>query len=382
MRLKTLNGAPLQARLDFSPESLLEPDEAARFLRLDFSPTQIRQASQSKWRHIAPREQRLRSGWSQPYLPDGGLNDHSTPLSFLVPGVGASFDAGPEDTTNLDTMMTIDEVPFDDSRFVHHSLIFHDTLLSSQIAPESLVHGTGSSESFVGTSLDSTTNMSLESSQQSNTQVPILQLPPTLKLTPLGALPSAAHLRRIYPQTPTPNLLCVLAAPPEDREVFVKKGGYRMRLREIVVADDTRSDFKVTFWQRPKNDESQNPLNQVLQRIKPGDILLLRNIVLNAFRDDVYGQSLNPSIVRVRTSIEILMSSGGISSRQLAALPAPVVTTFMKVKKWANAHVASDAAGRGKRKDESQQSTKSTKRVLRSSSAHDQSLPPDSMEST
>ncbi|KAF2449119.1 hypothetical protein P171DRAFT_336047, partial [Karstenula rhodostoma CBS 690.94] len=264
--------------------------------------------------------------------------------------------------------------------FVHHSLIFHDTLLSSQIAPGGLVDGAVTSQSFVATSFESTTSISMDSFQRSNTDVPILQIPTTLKLTALGTLPSAAHLRRIYPQTPTPNFLCVLAAPPEDREVFVRKGGYRMRLREITVADDTRSDFKITFWQKPqKTGDSQNVLGHALQRIKAGDILLLRNIALNAFRDDVYGQSLNPSIARVQSSIEILMSSGGISSRQLGALPAPVVTAFMRVKKWASAHVASDVPGLKKRKDESQRSNRYAKRSLRSSYAHDETLPPDTM---
>ncbi|KAF9741095.1 hypothetical protein PMIN06_008365 [Paraphaeosphaeria minitans] len=382
MRLKTLNGAPLRASLDFTPDALLDSHEATRFLRSDSSLTELAQESPFKWRHIAPREQRLRSDWSHPYLPNDGLNGDDSSLSFSVPGVGASFDACPEDTTNLDTIMTIDEAPFDDSYFVNHSLVFHDTLLSSQIAPGGLTDATGTSQSFVGTSFESTTGMSMGSFQQSNPDVPILQIPATLKLTEFGALPSAAHLRKIYPQTPTPNFLCVLAAPPEDREVFVKKGGYRMRLREILVADDTRSDFKITFWQRPKGNDSQNSLSHVLQRIKPGDILLLRNIALNAFREDVYGQSLNPSIARVRTSIEILMSSGAISSRQLAALPAPAVTAFMRVKKWATAHVASNVGGLKKRKDESQRSTRSTKRFLKSSNAHDETLPPDTMEST
>jgi hypothetical protein len=379
MRLKTLNGAPLRASLDFTPEALLDPDDAARFLRLDALPADLIQ--DAKWRHVAPKEQRLRSDWSQPYLPNSALEGDDPALSFVVPGVGASFDADMEDTTNLDTIMTIDDAPFDNTHFVHHSLIFHDTLLSSQVDPKSLDDGTLASQSFVATSFDSTTSTSMASFQQSNTGIPILQVPTTLKLTALGTLPSAAHLRRIYPQTPTPNFLCVLTAPPEDREVFVKKGGYKMRLREITVADDTRSDFKITFWQKPsKGGDFHNSLAQALQRIKAGDILLLRNIALNAFRDDVYGQSLNTSIARVQTSLEILMNGSGISSRQLGALPPSIVTAFMRVKKWASAHIAPNVPGLKKRKDESQRSTRSAKRPLRKSNAYDDTLPPDTME--
>lgn len=152
-----------------------------------------------------------------------------------------------------------------------------------------------------------------------------------------------------------------------------------MQLREIIVADDTKGGFKVSFWQKPSaGSEPQNALRQTLQRIKAGDILLLRNIALNTFRDNVYGQSLNLSIARVQTSVQVLMSGTGVSSRQLGALPAPVVTAFMRVKKWANVHVASDV--HRKRKDESQISNRSTKRSFRSVGNYDEELPPDTME--
>ncbi|KAF1977324.1 hypothetical protein BU23DRAFT_550654 [Bimuria novae-zelandiae CBS 107.79] len=381
MRLKTLNGAPLRADLDFSADALLPSDEATKFFYEDAPRIGNVEDAAFKWRHVTSKDQRLRSEWSQPYLPTGGFHESDTEVSFAVPGVGASLDANEDDTTILDTTATFEETSFGEEEFVHHSLIFHDSLLSSQIASVGASNHMTTSQSFLSTSMDSTSGIDMNSFQNSNSDGPILQVPTTLKLTTLGALPSAAHLRRIYPQTPTPNILCVLTAAPEDREVFVKKGGYRMRLREITVADDTKSGFKVSFWQKPSNgSESQNALSYALQRVKAGDILLLRNIALNAFRDDVYGQSLNLSITRVRTSIEILMSGGGISSRQLGALPAPVVTALMRVKKWANTHVASDTASRKKRKDESEISSRFTKRFLRSSDMHDEMLPPDTME--
>ncbi|KAJ4295618.1 hypothetical protein N0V90_007631 [Kalmusia sp. IMI 367209] len=380
MRLKTLNGAPLCADLDFSPEALLHPDEAAHFLRPDALPTANGEDLAFKWRHITPKEHRLRSDWSQPYLPNGGFHGDDLDISFSVPGIGASLDGNQQDLTILDTTMSLPEATFEDNDFVHQSLILHDTLLSSQIASEEVADRTVSSQSFLGTSFDST---GTDSFQHSDTSRPILQVPTTLKLTTLGSLPDAAHLRSLYPQTPTPNLLCVLAAPPETREVFVKKGSYKMQLREIVVADDTRSGFKISFWQRPSNgSNSRNALDQALQCVKVGDILLLRNIALNPFRDDVYGQSLNPSITRVRTSIELLMSGSVISTRQLGALPAPVLTAFTRLKKWANIHVASDLGSAKRRRRATDGSSRSPKRTLRSTDVHDETLPPDTMEPT
>ena len=382
MRLKTLNGAPLRANLDFSPEALLPLETAARF------PFQPRIQSEDstedlplKWRHITPRNQRLKSDWSEPYLPNSAFQGSDPDVTFAIPGVGASLDTE-QDTTNFDTTMIQEDNELDEE-FVYHSLIFNNTLLSSQIVDAAAIDQSAASQSFLDTSMDSTSSFATHSLQQSNADGPILQIPLSLNLTTLGALPDAAHLRRIYPQTPTPNLLCVLAASPEDRVVITKKGGYKMRLCEIIVADDTRSSFKISFWQRTSSaSEPHNALERTLQSIKTGDVLLLRNVALNAFHDDVYGQSLNPSITRVRTSIEVLMSSSGISSRQLAALPAPVAATFTRVKKWANTHIASHRTVQKKRSNQSQRDSMPNKRVLRSSSRHDETLPPDTMEST
>jgi len=367
MRLKTLNGAPLCADLDFSPQALLPPEV---LLEEGFWDPKTAQDTDTppKWRHLTPKEARLHSGWSQPYLPSSGIHGNDPDISFGVPGVGASPPYFPDDTTNLDTTIQFEDTTITDGDFVEQSLIFHDNLVSSQI--ESSDHGdrTVSASSFLGSSFETGTP-NMDSFKDQSTQAPILQVPSSVKLTSLGSLPTAKHLRSIHPQTPTPNILCALASPPEDREVTVKKSGHRMHLREITVADDTATGFKISFWSRPPGtNRPQNALHQTLERIRVGDILLLRNIALNTFRDNVYGQSLNPSIARVRTSIEILMSSSGVSSRQLGALPASVVGTFMRVKNWAKKHIASETPRR-------------SKRTAKNSDTYDDALPPDTMES-
>ena len=384
MRLKTLNGAPLRAKLDFSPEVLIPLEWVTQFpFQPHIQTTDITEDVPLKWRHVTPKGQKLKSDWSQPYVPTSGFQGSDPDVTFDLPGVGASLNTE-QDTTNFDTTMTHEDDELEETEFMYHSLIFDNKLLSSQLVDAGT---TDQSQSFLSTSMDSSSSFAMDSFQdsiqQSNTEGPILQIPPSVKLTTLGALPDAVHLRRIYPQTPTPSLLCVLAASPEDRVVFTKKGGYKMRLREIIVADDTKSNFKISFWQRSSNGkESHSALEHTLQIIKTGDILLLRNVALNAFRDDVYGQSLNPSITRARTSIDVLMNSSGISNRQLAALPAHVAAAFTRVRKWANTHIASNRTAQKKRKEESQRQNLPQKRVLRSSSFHEETLPPDTMEST
>jgi hypothetical protein len=382
MKLKTLNGAPLSEDLDFSPETLLDGGALAQYLCSE-EPQRTHgtgTAPALKWRRLAPTGTGLHTGWSQPYLPAGAFHGSNPDVSFSVPEMEGLSELPPDDTTTtfLDQTVTLLDNTVEPDDYVEHSLIFHDTLLSSQVAGDNAVEQTLSSPSFVETSFNTT---DVDSQQHEASQGPIVHVPSTLVLTTLGSLPSPEHLRSIYPQTPTPNIICVLTAPPIDREVVAKKGGYKMSLREFTVADDTRSSFKISFWNRPAGRaESQSILTQTLDRVRAGDILLLRNIALNAFRDDVYGQSLNPSITRVRTSVGILMSSTGMSNRQLSALPAAALATFMRVKRWASAHVASDMAGLRKRKADTETSTSSTKRTLRSSKRYNDTLPPDTME--
>jgi hypothetical protein len=385
MRLKILNGAPLCEHLDFSPDALLDIEVVGKALYRDPKRSAIdgSTAPPAKWRRLASKGTRPQTGFSQPYLPRGAFHGSNPDLSFSVlNNIEDTSELPSDDTLNMDTTLFQSEI----EGFVEHSLVFHDTLLSSQInvTVDDAGDRTVSSQSFLGNSF-----ASIRSDQESKSQThpdtqggPILQVPSTLTLTSLASLPSAAHLRSIYPQTPTPNILCVLSTPPEDREIFVKKGGYRMNLREITVADDTRSSgFKISFWFRPSpkdNNNLQNILINTIGRAKVGDILLLRNIALNHWRDNVDGQSLNPSITRVKTTAQILMSGdGAISNRQLGALPAPVVERFVKVKRWAQKHVAPDS----RKRKQLEELRRPGKRSRRGEDALEECLPPNTMES-
>jgi hypothetical protein len=157
-----------------------------------------------------------------------------------------------------------------------------------------------------------------------------------------------------------------------------------MDLCEVTVADDTMSGFRVSFWLRPpreSNNEQSHAQQQLLhnlERIKVGDILLLRNIALTSFRDTVYGQSLNPTIARARTTIDVLMKSG-VSVGQLSGLPVCVVETFMRVKRWARTHVAANDGGSKKRKPTFVGQGQTGKRRFESS-LPDDTLPPDTLQ--
>jgi hypothetical protein len=381
MRLKTLNGAPLPQQLDFEEHALITPSDCNAFAIAVVTATPGNTASTLKWRHLQSKDARLRTGWSQPYLPGSVRSCEELGMS-IMPQAKQTSTILPPYSTRHDTRMDINEQSALADTFLEHSLTFHDTLLSSQVAQDTVADQTISSSSFLTTSFG-TSASELSSPSRTNETTLILQIPQKMAITPLGSLPSAQHLRSIYPQTPTPNVLCVLMAPPERREVFVRKGGYNMDLYEITVADDTMSGFKVTFWLRPpresNNEQSsaQYPLLRTLEDVRVGAILLLRNIALTAFRDTVHGQSLNPSIARARTTIDVLMKSNGSSIAKLDGLPDVLVQSFQRVKRWAKIHVAATNGGSRKRRGTSGRLTPGKGKPA--SSSQDESLPPDTL---
>jgi hypothetical protein len=384
MRLKTLNGAPLPQHLNFSEDVLLTPDKCKQFATITLHSTPSSNEETLKWRCLAAKDTRLRTGWSQPYLPGSGRRLEDADMPFSLPYDERTSTSFGLDSTPQDTTMDLDDHPTPADTFLEHSLVFHDTLLSSQVVQSTTADQTMSSSSFLSTSFG-TTSSDISSSNRTDGRTLVLQVPPSMAITPLGSLPSAQHLRSIYPQTPTPNFICALMAAPECRDVYVRKGGYNIDLYEIIVADDTHSGFKVTFWIRPPRDSNglskiQKQLLQTLRSIRIGDILLMRNIALTSYRDTVHGQSLNPSIVRARTTIDVLMTGTARSGRQLEALPEPLLGTCKRVKQWARAHIAVPDGGSRKRRGTSTGRDTPTKRTP-ASSTHDESLPPDTMES-
>ncbi|KAF2830347.1 hypothetical protein CC86DRAFT_160313 [Ophiobolus disseminans] len=384
MRLKTLNGAPSSQHLDFSEHCLLALDKCAGFDAVHEDNPASSSAPALNWRCLTNKGTRLRTGWSQPYLPKCGLQLEQAEVSISIPDVEQASTLLEPGTTWNETTIDLGEPATAADDFLEHSLIFHDTLLSSQVAQDTVVDTTISSSSFLTTSF-ATTASDPSSPNRVDGHTLILHVPPKMAITSIGLFPTSHHLRSIYPQTPTPNTICVLMAPPERREVIVRKGGFKMHLYELSVGDGTMAGFKVTFWLRPprKDDNEQSNMQQSLFRtledVNVGDILLLRNIALTSFRETVYGQSLNPTIARVRTTIDVLMKSNGVSVGRLDGLPAAVHETFMRVKRWARIHVVTADNGPKKRRGSSTRRDKPGKRHL-TSSAHDEFLPPDTLE--
>ncbi|KAH7083140.1 hypothetical protein BKA63DRAFT_143823 [Paraphoma chrysanthemicola] len=373
MKLKTLNGAPLAHHLTFDEDVLLARHQCTSF---SACPSSVR--SILRWRCINSRQARLHSGWSQPYLPRSNHRLQEANSSPPSPP-NASFHLEQDTTCHDTTVGTTDD-------FLQHSLIFHDTLLSSQVAlaQDMRADQTISSSSFLttsfGTSTSEPSSLLALGKQRSD-----LQLPPSLAVTTLGAIPSAQHLCSIYPQTPTPNIVCVLMTNPERRDIFVRKGGYKMDLYEMTVADDTRSGFKISFWLRPSNETSfaqvnpQQRLLHTLQHIGVGDIMLLRNIALTSFRDTVHGQSLNPQISRARTTIDVLENRNGRAVGQLSNLPVAILAALKRLQRWSRSYIAVTEI-RSKRARNTSDTLQNPGKRRFTDSLYDETLPPDTLE--
>jgi hypothetical protein len=112
--------------------------------------------------------------------------------------------------------------------------------------------------------------------------------------------------------------------------------------------------------------------------LKVGDLVLLRNIVLSDFRDNVFGQSLNPNISKARTTVEVLVAADG-TSKYKRIFPEAVNEHLGAVKRWARAHVVSDYEVSRKRKAAVESNSKPLK--IRRWGLDDDGLPPDTMES-
>ncbi|PVI01666.1 hypothetical protein DM02DRAFT_339172 [Periconia macrospinosa] len=382
MRLKILEGAPRCEDLDFSPASLLDSEAAVKLFERQFelnNDDNEKSTTIVKWRRLGLKGERLHTGWSQPYIPGNGIPS----FSFSIPNVEGVTELPTDDASYMSTDLAGQTPQMDD--FLEHSLAFHDTLLSSQVMANDAADRTVSSTSFLdGTSfLESVSSESTSALLDVHSQDgPVLQIPSTLTLTSLASLPGANHLRSIFPQTPTVNILCVATMSPESKEVFVKRGTFKMTVQEITVADDTKPGFKVSFWDRPSSkDTSQNLLANTLAQVRVGHVLLLRNIALTSFRETVYGQSLNPSIVRARTSVDILADSNGISSRQVSALPVAMVPTLARLRRWAKIHITPNAPQSTRKRKYRNETKAMVSSSLHNPNTQDEMLPPDTMES-
>ncbi|TKA67026.1 hypothetical protein B0A55_12121 [Friedmanniomyces simplex] len=242
-------------------------------------------------------------------------------------------------------------------RFLEHSLALLSNLDSSQIAAPEDTTAFASTFSFAtattGTSF-STTYGSFSPSATSPAKPGNTAPPAPLNLrgdiTDLKRLPPADHVTRIQPQTMTVNLLAAIISISPPRTVSLRKRTGEMEILEILLGDETRAGFGVTFWLTPGESQKEakqhhqhhqrDDIRSSLQQLRAGDVLVAQNVALSAFNGCVYGQSLSRKFARNSTTITVLTGEVVVAVQG----PMGMKGKFERVQKWAD-----DFVGRTRR---------------------------------
>jgi hypothetical protein len=123
----------------------------------------------------------------------------------------------------------------------------------------------------------------------------------------LRDIPNAAYLRSIIPQTMSVTVVVAVLGINPPRRVTARYSNQQFDILELVVGDETKTGFGVTFWlpaveharQKKTDAERDDGYKQKLSGLRPRDIVLIRHVGLSFFQDRVYGQSLRKTMTKV-----------------------------------------------------------------------------------
>lgn len=239
-----------------------------------------------------------------------------------------------------------------DDDFLEHSFAVHADIQSSQLAPHSSID---EHESEISTFI---TENSILSTYIDGSIIlpPDSSLPDTSKLTtPAGkeshlrftgpvmsinSIPTADYLSRLQPQTMTVNLLAGIINIAPARTVRVRRGDYDMDIVEITLGDDTKAGFTISSWHTPvTSQKGPDHLREILNSLRPQDIVLVEQVALSSFRGQVFGQSLNQRVSKNATRITVLCKSELLRAAETASphtqlLSSHVAGKLQRVKDW------------------------------------------------
>lgn len=228
--------------------------------------------------------------------------------------------------------------------FLEHSLAILQNLDSSQIElPDGTYDdATAFSSSSFGTSLS--TDLSDGSLATYSTEAPEQQVVSfSGPVKDLREIPNARHLQAIHPQTMTVNVLAGIIAVQPTRTVKLRKRDGEMDIVEVLIGDDTRAGFTISFWLLPLDSQAENStsgkdtMREHLSKLRAGDVVLVTHVALSEFNGNVYGQSLSKRITRNNTSVTVL-------SDNATGCPAPTMAKLKRVREWSDNFVGKKRA--------------------------------------
>ena len=174
------------------------------------------------------------------------------------------------------------------SRFYHHSFAIHESFDVS-----------GETQSFSDSSAGGASTGEGDTLPLSPVKRQPSAAPPIIRgpVSNVISIPNAKYLDSIVPQTMTVNLVVAVLEVRPPRRVVTRQWKKDLDIVELVVGDDTRTGFGVTFWLHP--GERGGGMAQNLPTLRPWDIVLLRTVALGSFGERVYGQSLRKGTTQV-----------------------------------------------------------------------------------
>ncbi|KAF6830694.1 hypothetical protein CPLU01_07151 [Colletotrichum plurivorum] len=303
-------------------------------------------ASAPAWRSLPLHRGALKTGFSQ---------HQGLPASFVQPAhfftLSGEVDSQ-QSTASSQELLT---------RFYDHSLALHRNLPSSQLPLPSQSIETTETDSFADTTVADTTLGDSFGDEDEDTTVIRPPLAMSHHLSDIEDIPPAPELLRLAPQTVTVNLVAGVISISPARSITTR-WGTELSLVEVLLGDDTRAGFAVTFWipttttttTRPSAPGSATILPSELQR---QDVVLLQNVALHVFRGKVYGQSLRRGLTR--TTLLYRRDGGGVGHYRRKDLESsrpevhPQLVKTRKVWEWVLRFVGGEErprAGGGRKK--------------------------------
>jgi hypothetical protein len=260
--------------------------------------------------------------------------------------------------TSLNSSAVTTQAMEDLDDFYDQSLVFDENLTASQLSEFQSQLDVGISQSGDGCDERDERSPLLLADTASKTRIS-LHLPIMVpNLYNVKDIPAAAYLQSIQPQTMSVNLVVGIMRLSQPRKISVGRRWGRereMQLLEMLVGDDTRAGFEITMWlgNSKQKDLSggakhQNTLESQVQKLRPRDVVLLRNLALRSYRGRVHGESLRRDVTKVdllyRRKVDATDHGGIFSSRDLieSAGSEPVIAKTKRVRQWLMDFVGQD----------------------------------------
>ncbi|KAJ4423905.1 hypothetical protein N0V82_001491 [Gnomoniopsis sp. IMI 355080] len=298
-----LAGAPDYHRLDWAPSNLLttfQPSIAQFALLQPPAPpsTVVQDISYldlAVWRSLSLQRTHIRTGFSQQHdlrfvgaFPSSADFLTTASISFGTASQALSQQDADDETSRLV------------AEFYEHSLAVHHDMASSQIVPQQDSQKATSFNTDVSSMSDTTSSAKASEEGDSITvadgttllKAPLRPGRSNDHLSDLEDIPPASYLISIIPATMTVTLIVGIISIAAPRTIKTHYGATKT-LVEVLVGDETKSGFSVTFWLADEADEG------ALAGLRSQDVVLMQNVALNVFRNRVYGGSLRRGMTRV-----------------------------------------------------------------------------------